>query len=196
VVVEELEQVPGRVAQRIRRRARPDGGHQRDDEVADEVAPVPALAQEPAQRERFLAGRAEQMAGIPVETRHRGQGGQVLRPGDRARRREQPERAARAGVLQPAALAAHRHAHLGVPGGHPELGEQAHQMGVGAGVVHQEPAVQRQHTAVAGGDVVGVRMPAEAVLRLIQGHVVPALQQVGGGQAGHARADHGHLRPA
>ena len=62
--------------------------------------------------------------------------------------------------------------------------------------MHQEPAVQRQHTAVSGDDVVGVRMPAETVLRLVQGHVVPALQQVGGGQAGDARADHGHLRPA
>lgn len=75
MVVEELEQVPGRVAQRIRRRTGPDGGHQWDDEVADEVAPVPALAQELAQRERFLAWIAEQTACILVETRDRRQGG-------------------------------------------------------------------------------------------------------------------------
>jgi hypothetical protein len=62
--------------------------------------------------------------------------------------------------------------------------------------VDQEPTVQGQQTAVTGSDVMGVRVPAKPVLRLIQGHVAGALEQVGGRQAGHARADDGHLGTA
>ena len=44
--------------------------------------------------------------------------------------------------------------------------------------------------------VVGVRVTAEARLGLVQRDVVVALQQVGGGEAGDARADDGHASVA
>ena len=45
------------------------------------------------------------------------------------------------------------------------------------------------------GDVVGVRVAAEPVLRLEKGDVVGAGEQVGRGEPGDPGADHGHGRP-
>ena len=46
------------------------------------------------------------------------------------------------------------------------------------------------HDAPVGGhDVVGVRVPAETGLRLVEGDVALALQHVGGGEPGHPGAD-------
>ena len=89
--------------------------------------------------------------------------------------REQTARAAGAGVLKTAALATHRHAHVGGLGPHAELVEQSQQMRVGTDVVHDEPAVDRHRTRVRRDDVVGVRVPAEPVVGLEQVHVEAAL---------------------
>ena len=58
-----------------------------------------------------------------------------------------------------------------------------------------EAGVETHQPAVPGGDVVGVRVAAQPVVRLVQRDVAGALQQVGRGQARHARPDHGGLRP-
>ena len=73
--------------------------------------------------------------------------------------------------------------------GTPSSREQAQQMGVGALVVHDEAAVDAQRPTVCGGDVVGVRVAAEARVGLEHGDVVGRGQHVGGGQAGHAGSD-------
>jgi hypothetical protein len=159
--------------------------------MADEVRPIPASRKELAQGERILAGRAEQPPRAGVEDRDGGEHGEVLRPGERTGGREEPARAARPGVFQPAALAAHRHAHLGVAGGDPKLTEQAQQAGIGTRVVDDEAGVEGHQPAVTGGDVVGVGVAAQPVVRLVQRDVVGPLQQVGSGQARHAGPDHG-----
>ena len=45
---------------------------------------------------------------------------------------------------------------------------------------------------VGGEHVVRVRVTAQPRLRLVERHVVVALQDVGGGETGDARADDGH----
>jgi hypothetical protein len=59
-----------------------------------------------------------------------------------------------------------------------ELGEEATQQGIGAVVVHDEPAVDRMVV-----DLMGVGVPAEAVVSLEEGDVTVASQDVGSGQA-------------
>ena len=61
--------------------------------------------------------------------------------------------------------------------------------------MHEEPGVQGKHPPVGRGDVMRVRVAAQAVVRLIEGDVVGLLEHVGGGQAGHSGADDGGLRP-
>ena len=91
---------------------------------------------------------------------------------------EDAAEAPRARVLEPAPVAAHRHAHVGGLGLDPELAEQPEQVRVGAQVVHDEAAVDREQSPVARDDVVGVRVTAEARLGLVQRDVVLTLQQV------------------
>ena len=67
------------------------------------------------------------------------------------------------------------HAHLGRPGGDAELGEQAAEQRVGAVGVDDEPGVDPHRPVLADRHRVGVGVPAEAVLRLVQGHVIGAL---------------------
>ena len=59
-------------------------------------------------------------------------------------------------------------------------------LGIGARVVNDEAGVEGQQPAAIGGDVVGVRVAAQPVVRLVERDVIGALQQVRGGQAGHA----------
>ena len=73
----------------------------------------------------------------------------------------------------------------------PSSREEPEQVRVGALVVHDEPGVERGTPPVGGGDVVGVRVPAEPAVGLVQRDVVVPLEQVRGGQAGDAGADHG-----
>ena len=102
---------------------------------------------------------------------------------------------AAAGILQPAPLAADAHAHLGGTHLHVQLAEELAQPGVGHVVVDDEPAVDSVPPAIGVSDVVGVRVAAEPVLRLEEGDVVGAGEQVGRGQAGDPGADHGNGRP-
>ena len=99
---------------------------------------------------------------------------------------------ARTRILEPAAVAAHGHAHVGGLRLDPELVEQPEQVRVRAVVVDDEPAVDREHALVGGEHVVGVRVTAQPRLGLVERHVVVALQDVRRGEAGDARADDGH----
>ena len=75
-------------------------------------------------------------------------------------------------VLQAAALAAHRHAHVGGAGLDAELAEETQQVRVRAVVVHDEPGVDRDDAVVGGEHVVRVRVATEARLGLEERHVV------------------------
>ena len=99
---------------------------------------------------------------------------------------------ARTRVLQTAAVAAHGHAHVGGLRLDPELVEQPEQVRVRAVVVDDEPAVDREHALVGREHVVRVRVAAQPRLGLVERDVVVALQDVGGGESGDARADDGH----
>ena len=105
--------------------------------------------------------------------------------------RDQPAEAALPGVLQAAAGAADRHAHLGDLGAHAQLVEQPGEQGICARVVHDEPGVHGQFAPVGGGDLVCVSVPAETLLRLEEGDVGRPGEDVGGRQAGHPAADDG-----
>jgi hypothetical protein len=63
-----------------------------------------------------------------------------------------------------AGLAPHREAHLGGLGLDPELAEQPQETGIGAAVADDEAAVDREHAAVGGEDLVRVRVAPDAVL--------------------------------
>ena len=102
---------------------------------------------------------------------------------------EDPAEALGARVLEPAAVAAHRHAHVGGLGLHPELAEEAQQRGVRAQVVHDEAAVDGHDAPVGGHDIVGVRVATETRLGLVERHVALALQHVRGGESGDAGTD-------
>lgn len=126
-----------------------------------------------------------------MEARHFGEHAQVAAAQD-VPAAEQSGRTPGARVLQAAAVAPYGHAHLGVLGGDAELVEEPEQVRVGALVVHDESAVHEDRAAVAGGQFVGVGVAAQAVVRLVEHHVVRALQHVGGGQSRHSRTHHGH----
>ena len=83
------------------------------------------------------------------------------------------------------------HAHLGRACPHAELAEQPPQVRVRAVVVDDETGVDREHGAGRVGDVVGVGMATEAIVGLVEGHLVRAGQDVGSGQAGDTGADDG-----
>ena len=65
-----------------------------------------------------------------------------------------------------------------------ELGEQAAQQGIGAVVVHDEPAVDGMLV-----DLMGVGVAAEAVVGFEEGDVTVASQDVGSRETGDARPD-------
>jgi hypothetical protein len=106
---------------------------------------------------------------------------------------EQPAQAAPARVLQTAAGAAHRHAHLGTLGAHPEFGEQPGQQRVGPLVTDDKAAVHAQFGAVRAQDPVRVGVPAQPVVGLEQRHLAGAREDVGGSEAAHPAADDRYL---
>ena len=120
-----------------------------------------------------------------------GQHRQVARPRQVPQGGEQPAEPPRPRILQAAGVAAHRHRHVGVAGGHAEFVEHPAQRRVGAVVVHQERAVDGDDLAVPAVDVVGVCVTAEPGIRLEQRDPVPLGQFVGGGQTRHAAPDDG-----
>ena len=151
----------------------------------------------PSGRPSRLAVAVEQATSGAVEALHLHQHPEEAGVGGVGRLGEDPAEALGARVLEPAAVAAHRHAHVGRLGVDAELAEQAQQRGVRAQVVHDEPAVDGHDAAVGGHDVVGVRVATEARLGLVERHVALALQHVRGGESGDTRADDGDAtRPA
>ena len=148
-------------------------------------------AQELAQRELVSSSLGEQRVRAPVEAHDLAQQPQVARRAHGAHVGQQPGQPAAARVLQAAAGAGDRHAHVRLLRRHAQLGEQPPQVRVGAQVVHDEAGVDAAQHAVGADDVVGVGVPAEPVVGLVERDVGLALQDVGGGQTGHAAADDG-----
>src|ERR1035441_10510547 len=128
----------------------------------------------------------------PVESPDLQQHADELRVEEAVRLGDDAAQPAAAGVLQPALLASHAHAHLGGTHLDAELAEELAQPGVGLVVVDDEPAVDGVTPAVRAGDVVGVRVTAEPVLRLEDSDAVGAREEVGSGQAGDSGPDDGN----
>ena len=145
---------------------------------------------------QFVAGLGQDVPGPAVKPPHLDQHPQVGRIGGRTRLGEQAGQATSPGVLEPAALAADRQAHLGGLAGYPQLTEEAGQQRVGSLVVHDEPGVDGHGAAAGREHVVGVGMAPQARLGLVQTHVVPALQEIGSRQTRHPGADDGDPFPA
>ena len=162
------------------------------DEVVTESLALEELA---VGRQVVVSGRPQEGRGSPVESLDLQQHADELWVEEAVRLGDYAAQPAAAGILQPAPLAPHAHAHLG--GTHPdlELAEELAQPGVGLVVVDDEPAVDGVPRAVRVGDVVGVRVTAEPVGRLEDGDVVGAGQEVGSGQAGDPCPDDGNGRP-
>ncbi|MCW2675360.1 MAG: hypothetical protein JWR70_400 [Modestobacter sp.] len=166
MVVQEAEQVDGRVLQRQPGGRGPHAGHDRHDEVLHEVVGVAAQREpvergDPAPTALVLgAGELQQPPRLPVEALHLGRHAQEAggRPPGAAGRTGRPARARRR--TPGAALARDGHGHLGRPGAHAELGEQPQQVRVGPLVVHDEAGVDGQDPVVRRRHVVRVRVPA------------------------------------
>ena len=197
VVLEEREEVAGRVVQGQLGVAGPDG---RDDglhEVPGEVRREAALLEELAQRgvrgvrTGGVLGGLEQAARASVEAGDLAEHPQVARAGQVAPGREDTAGAERAGPLETGGVVADRHRHVGLLRRHAELGEEPEQGRVGAPVVHDEAGVDRQ-PAKALLHHVGVGVPAEPVVGLEERDVTGPRGDVRRGQAGDAGADDCH----
>ena len=163
--------------------------------MGHEVGGEAARDQEVAEGQ-FVAGLGQDVPGPTVKPPHLDQHPQEGRIGGAARLGEEAAQASSPGVLEPAALAADRQAHLGGLAGHPQLAEETGQQRIGSLVVHDKPGVDG-HGAAAGRDhVVGVGMAPQARLGLIQTHVAPALQEIGSRQTRHPGPDHRDPFPA
>ena len=158
-----------------------------------EVAREATAREEVAEGHRVVVG-VEQTTGPPVELLHLDEHAQERGARTAAGVGEHAAEAAGAGVLETAAVAPHREAHLGGLGLDPELAEQPEEMGVGAVVADDEAAVDREHAAVGREDLVRVRVAPEAVLGLVEGDVELSLQQVGRGEPRDSRSHHCHGR--
>ena len=139
---------------------------------------------------------AQQPGGGPVESLHFGQHRQIARAGQRRPGREQPSDAPCACVFQPAAVVAHRHRHVGLLGGDPEVVEQPAQRRIGAVVVHQECGVDPDHVAVTAVQVMGVGVSTDSAVSLEQRDPVAARQQVRRCQPCDSATDDGDGAPA
>ncbi len=128
-----------------------------------------------------------------MEPGHLGEQAQVPASDQDVGAGEQPHRPPRARVLQAAAVAAYGHAHLAVPGADAEFREQAHQVRVGALVVHQESGVQRHRPPVPVEGLLGVGVAAEPVVGLEQLDLHPGPgEPVRRGEPGDAGSHHRH----
>ena len=192
VVLEEREQVAGRVVQGQVGVGRPHGGDERLHEVPGEVRREPAVREEVTQRGVGRDPvRGEQAPRPAVEAWDLGEHPEVRRP-QVAAGGEEAARAEGAGVLEAGGVVAHRERHLGLLGGDAELGEQPEQGRVRALVVDDESGVDGQRRAGTTVDEVRVGMAAEPVVGLEERDVRGTGGDVGSGQAGHAAADDGN----
>ncbi len=190
VVLQEREQVAGRVVQRDRRIAGPYGGHERLHEVAHEVRREPAVVEE---LPKCHVGRADRPRDLalrePVEARDLGEHPEVARLPQVGGGREQATPPERTSPLQAAVVVADRHRHLGGLGRHSELREQAQQHGVGARVVHDEAGVDGQPV-----HEVSVGMTPEPVVGLEERDLRGAGGDVRRGESGDAGTHDGDPR--
>ena len=185
MVLEEGEEVARRELQRELGLGRPHG---RDDglhEVALEVGGEVPRPQEPPEGDVVTLG-GEQRLGLPVEPRDLGQHAEVGRAAEVGGDREQPTWSQGAGPLQPGLVVAHRQRHLRLLRLDAELGEEAQQRRVGAPVVDDEAGVDRE---VA--DLVGVGVPAEPVVGLVERDLGRLRRDVRRHEPGHAGPDDG-----
>ena len=202
MVVQEGEQVPGRVGQRGLRRTGPDRRHERQREVRAEIGGEPACLQELAQRQLGLTAgtrpaapaAGQHPAGAAMEPQHLRQHGRVAAAAV-AQARGQAGQAAVPGVAEPAARARHRHAHLRALDGHAKLAEEPGEQRVRAPVVHDEAGVEEDIRAVGAGQLVSVRVPAEPVRAVEEHDIVAASEDVAGREAGDAAAHDGDFAP-
>jgi methanogenic corrinoid protein MtbC1 len=162
--------------------------------VSDEVVTEPLALEELAVGRQVVVSGPQEGSGPSVESLDLQQHADELRVEEAVRLGDYAAQPAAAGVLQPALLAPHAHAHLGATHLDAELAEELAQPGV-ALVVDDGPAVGGVPPAVRAGDVVGVRVTAEPVLRLEDRDVVGTGKEVGSGQAGDSRPDDGKRRP-
>ena len=187
-MLEEREQVAGRVVERDPGIAGPHRGDERLHEVPHEVRREPAVVEELPER-RVVAGGGELPLRQPVEARDLRQHPQVARPPQVGGGREETSPAEGAGPLQTALVVADRHRHLGGLGGDTELGEQPQQHGIGARVVHDEAGVDGQPV-----HEVRVGVTAEPVVGLEERDLRGAGGDVRRGESGHAGTHDGDPR--
>ena len=162
------------------------------DEVVTESLPLEELT---VGRQVAVSGRLQEGGGPSVESPDLQQHADEPRIEEAVRLGDNAAQPAAAGILQPALLAPHAHAHLGGTHLDGELAEELAQPGVGHVVVDDEPAVDGVPPAVRAADVVGMRVTAEPVLGLKDGDLVGAGEKVGSGQAGDSCPDDGNRRP-
>ncbi|RPK90738.1 hypothetical protein EES47_07530 [Streptomyces sp. ADI98-12] len=185
----------GGVLQRRPRRARPDRRDQRDREVLHEVRRERVPVQELPEGRPAPAAVGEQRPRPAVEGRHGGQHPHEPQVGHVLRLGEQPARPERPRVLQTAALAPYRHAHLRLLGLDTQFAEEPQQVRVGPLVVHDEPGVDRPHHPVRPGQLMGVRVSPEPLVGLVHGDVLRLPQHVRRRQPGDSGPHHRHPPP-
>ena len=125
-----------------------------------EVARKPARSEKIGESLSAGATVVQEPAGGTVEPGYLGQHPHVAAPSP-GQPGGQAGQAALARVLQAAAGAADRHAHLRGLGGHAEFGEQAREQGVGALVVDDEAGIHADRGPRRRRDHVGVGVAAE-----------------------------------
>ena len=177
---------------RLGLRGGPDGRGHGDDELFDDVLPealafgelAEGEAAQPAALELIQRSRAE--APDPEQKSPVGRPEEVCALGEEA---VEPK----AAVLQARriVLAAERHIRLRCR--NPQLPQKGPEEGVGPFVVDDESRVDGQPRVGALPDDGRVRVAADVVVLLEEGDLVPAVQQIGGHDAGDAGADDGDV---
>ena len=82
------------------------------------------------------------------------------------------------------------HAHVRLLGRHVQFGEQTHQRRIRAPVVDDEAGVDTENLAFGSRHVVGVRVAADAIVRLVEGDVRAPLEHMCRGETCDAATDH------
>ena len=184
VALEEADPVRGRKVESALRRARPERGRQRHQEVTAEASRVPALVDVRPEGSSLEAPVLERLL-------RRSQPADDFRQErEEAGIREPPplrERPA-TGPLESAVAAAHRERHLRAAGRHAELAEQTAEDGVVGLVVDDEARVERE-PAVPDG----VYVTAGAVMLLEQLHLMSLGQHMRRPEPRHACTDDSYM---